>query len=76
MVHILSHAEYHADCLTERQKTVAILLAQGLTYDQVAARLALSRHTVHEHVRHIYERLGCSRREHLMLFLVRTGLLK
>lgn len=62
--------------LTERQRTVALLLAEGLTYRQVAARLHLSQHTVHEHVRHIYERAGCATRSQLVLFLVRGGLLK
>ncbi len=58
--------------LTARQVEVACLLADGLTYAQIAARLALSEHTVHEHVRHIYERLG-GRRSHLIAALVRNG---
>jgi DNA-binding CsgD family transcriptional regulator len=64
------------DCLTKQQQQVAILLGQGLTYAEVAERLCLSPHTVHEHLRHIYERLGCSRREQLVILLVRAGLLK
>lgn len=59
--------------LTTRQIEVACLLADGLTYAQIAARLSLSQHTVHEHVRHIYERLG-GRRSRLIATLVRTGL--
>ncbi len=59
--------------LTARQVEVACLLADGLTYAQIAARLALSEHTVHEHVRHIYERLGCGRGR-LIAALVRSGL--
>ena len=65
----------HDDCdepvlLTEQQLRVAILLAKGHTYTQVANQLSLSPHTIPEHVRHIYERLGCSRREQLVLYLV------
>jgi DNA-binding CsgD family transcriptional regulator len=63
-------------CLTRQQQQVAILLGQGLTYAEVAERLYLSPHTVHEHLRHIYERLGCSRREQLVVLLMRAGLLK
>ncbi len=59
--------------LTARQSEVACLLADGLTYAQIAARLALSEHTVHEHVRHIYERLGGGR-SHVIASLIRAGL--
>jgi DNA-binding CsgD family transcriptional regulator len=59
--------------LTTRQIEVACLLADELTYAQIAARLSLSQHTVHEHVRHIYTRLGC-RRNGLIIALVRAGL--
>ncbi len=62
--------------LTERQRNVAILLGQGHTYSEVADLLSISRHTVHEHLRHIYERTGCARRGELALLLVRMGLLK
>lgn len=59
--------------LTTRQIEVACLLADGLTYAQIAARRALSEHTVHEHVRHIYERLGGGRCG-LIAALIRSGL--
>lgn len=62
--------------LTTCQQQVALLLAQGLSYAQVAERLNLSIYTVHEHVRHIYERIGSHQRESLILWLVRAGLLK
>ena len=39
--------------LTDRQREVAILLAQGLTYAEVACHLSLSTHPVHEYSRHI-----------------------
>lgn len=56
--------------LTERQREVARLLAKGLTNAEVAKRLLLSEHTVHEHVRHINEQLGCHRRGQLIALLV------
>ena len=59
--------------LTARQIEVACLLADGLTYAQIAARLALSEHAVHEHVRHIYERLDCGR-SRLIAALIRADL--
>jgi DNA-binding CsgD family transcriptional regulator len=58
--------------LTERQREVARLLAKGLTNAEVAKRLLLSEHTVHEHVRHINEQLGCHRRSQSIALLVRA----
>jgi DNA-binding CsgD family transcriptional regulator len=46
------------DGLTERQAEIFALLRRGASTDQIAARLALSRETVRNHVRHVVERLG------------------
>lgn len=40
--------------LTQRQRQVAQLLADGLTRAEIAARLCISQHTVHAHERHIF----------------------
>jgi DNA-binding NarL/FixJ family response regulator len=43
--------------LSEREKEVLILLADGLSYKMVADRLGLSFHTVNTHTKNIYEKL-------------------
>jgi DNA-binding CsgD family transcriptional regulator len=48
--------------LTGREHEVLALLADGLQTKQVAAVLGISRHTVNDHVRHIYEKLGVRNR--------------
>jgi DNA-binding NarL/FixJ family response regulator len=48
--------------LTERQREVAVLMLGGLTEREIATRLCISYWTVKEHVRHIYETLGCHNR--------------
>ncbi|BFV56533.1 hypothetical protein KCMC57_up16370 [Kitasatospora sp. CMC57] len=48
--------------LTARQLQVAMLVAEGLTNRQIAARLALSEWTVVNHVRQVMRRLGCASR--------------
>jgi DNA-binding NarL/FixJ family response regulator len=56
-------AETSADYgLTERESEVLKLLVEGLTYGEIAARLTLSFHTVHAHVRSIYTKLGVTSR--------------
>lgn len=70
------YAKRLVGALTERQKEVACLLAEGLTKAEVAERLFRSEHTMHEHVRHIYERPDCRRRAQLIALVVRSGICK
>jgi LuxR family transcriptional regulator, maltose regulon positive regulatory protein len=51
------------------------LVADGLTDGEVAARLVLSRHTVHRHLQNAYARLGCSSRAAAVAEASRLGLL-
>lgn len=62
------------DELTQRQREVGSYLADGLTRAAIAQRLSLSIHTVHEHERHIFEKLGCRCRSHVAAVVVRAGL--
>ncbi|GHE84063.1 hypothetical protein GCM10014715_45080 [Streptomyces spiralis] len=48
--------------LTPRQVQVALLVGEGLTNRQIAARLDLSEWTVVNHVRQVMRRLGCTSR--------------
>jgi len=50
--------------LTDAERAVADLVAQGLTNKQTAKRMLMSRHTVDYHLRSLYRKLGvCSRVE-------------
>jgi two-component system NarL family response regulator len=44
--------------LSDREREVLQGLAAGYSYKEVASRLVLSAHTVHTHVKHIYEKLN------------------
>jgi ATP/maltotriose-dependent transcriptional regulator MalT len=48
--------------LTPRELEVLRLVSQGLTDNEIADRLVLSRHTVHRHLQNAYTRLGCGTR--------------
>lgn len=48
--------------LTTREREVLRLLAEGLTDQQIAERLVISRRTVHTHLNSIYGKLGVSTR--------------
>jgi len=48
--------------LSAREHQVLELLEEGLTYKEVAARLTVSRHTVHTHIKRIYDKLHANSR--------------
>ncbi|MEJ2264737.1 MAG: response regulator transcription factor [Anaerolineales bacterium] len=54
--------------ITQRELEVLGLVAEGLTNDQIAQRLHLSKRTVEAHLTHIYNKLNvCSRTEAALL---------
>jgi LuxR family transcriptional regulator, maltose regulon positive regulatory protein len=48
--------------LTPREVEILRLVSDGLTDGDIAARLVLSKHTVHRHLQNAYAKLGCSSR--------------
>ena len=48
--------------LTERENAVLALVAQGMTNRDIAEALVISRATVQNHLRHIFEKLGATSR--------------
>lgn len=59
--------------LTERQTEILRLVASGLTYKEVAARLALSDHTVRYHMSEIMEALHLENRSQVIAFAGKQG---
>lgn len=59
--------------LSPRQKQTLRLLLGGDAEKQIAGKLSLSRHTVHEHVKAIYRSLGVSSRGELLAKFLRKG---
>jgi DNA-binding CsgD family transcriptional regulator len=57
------------DLLTPRQQVVARHLASGLSVEEIAAQLFISRHTLRTHLREIYRRLGVRSRHEAVLRL-------
>ena len=58
--------EFKVGGLSDGERQVLRLLAQGLSEKRAAARLSLSYHTVHTHVKHIHKQLGVRSRAELM----------
>jgi predicted ATPase/DNA-binding CsgD family transcriptional regulator len=58
-----------ADRLTKRERQVAELVATGLTNQDIASKLVLSRRTVEGHVEHALTKLGFTSRTQLAVWL-------
>jgi DNA-binding NarL/FixJ family response regulator len=61
--------------LSEREREVLELLAQGLTNAEIAARLSLTRGTVRNYVSAILAKLGVEDRTQAAILAVRYGIL-
>ncbi len=59
--------------LTGGQRRVAELVADGLTNDQIARRLGVSRHTVESHLKQTFVRLGLRSRVELARIVLEGG---
>ncbi|MCX7413008.1 MAG: response regulator transcription factor [Planctomycetia bacterium] len=59
--------------LSEREAEVLALLAQGYLYKEIAAKVGVSYHTIHAHVRHIYEKLHVRSRGQAVALYNRRG---
>lgn len=62
--------------LTDRQREVLALLAEGLTNKEIAQRLALATQTVKNVVTIIYEELGVTNRAGAAAAAVRQGIVQ
>jgi DNA-binding CsgD family transcriptional regulator len=61
--------------LTYREWTVLALLAEGLTNEEIAIALGISKETIKSHIKHSLRRLGCRNRAELVNVGWRTGML-
>jgi DNA-binding CsgD family transcriptional regulator len=62
--------------LTEREREVAVLIAQGKSSRAIADELILSERTIEKHVERIMSKLGCTTRVQIATWVVEKGLLK
>ncbi len=62
------------DLLTEREREILLLVAQGKANKEIAAELVISERTARTHVSNILSKLGFSSRTQAALWAVREGL--
>jgi len=62
--------------LTPREREMLVLVASGLTNDDISERLQLSRHTVKTHVNRAMTKIGVSERAQLVTIAYESGLVQ
>ena len=63
------------ELLTPREQQVLAAIEAGETYKEIALRLAIAAHTVHSHVKNIYEKLQARSRREALTAARRKGLI-
>lgn len=66
------HPQLHT--LTEREREILVLVAEGLSNDEIAARLVVSPATARTHVSRAMVKLGARDRAQLVVFAYQSGL--
>ena len=71
----MSKTEVDGLHLSEREREVLTLLAQGLQLEEIGHRLGSGTETVRTHVRNASDRLGASNRTHAVAIAIRHKLI-
>jgi len=64
------------DGLTQREREILKLIAEGYTNQEIAQKLYISVKTVQTHRAHILEKLGLHDRTELVRYAIRKGLIE
>ncbi|MBB5857799.1 helix-turn-helix transcriptional regulator [Amycolatopsis umgeniensis] len=65
--------ELDGECLTKREREIAVLVGEGLSNRDIAAELVISARTVETHVRHLMTKLGAGNRTQIATWVVATN---
>jgi two-component system, NarL family, nitrate/nitrite response regulator NarL len=71
---LMENSSRGSKTMSEREKEVLALVAEGCTNNEIAVRLSIARGTVRVHLHHIFKKLRVRRRtEAAVKYLIATG---
>lgn len=73
--HIRGHARHHRNSISEREREILCLTAEGLSAHEIGETLNLAESTVKTHLTRIYGKLGVSERAAAVAEALRSGLI-
>ncbi len=62
------------DPISEREKEILVAICQGLSNQEIADQLFISKHTVDKHRANILEKTGCKNTAALVVYALRNGI--
>ena len=71
-----AHRPPAVEPLTEREREVVCLVAQGLSNDEIAENLGVGERTVRTHISNILGKLHLANRTQVALYALRAGLVR
>lgn len=76
VIHEFQDESIHDDfVLSQREKDIVKCIEEGLTYKEISLRLGISSHTVHTHIKNIYEKLQAKDRGEALIKARKTGII-
>jgi len=64
------------DPLSEREKEILMAICRGLSNQEIADELFISKRTVDKHRANILEKTGCKNTAALVVYAIRTGIVE
>jgi len=61
--------------LSHREKEMILEIENGLSYKEIAAKLQVSPHTVHAHIRNIYKKLQANNKQTALIKARKKGII-
>ncbi len=69
-----SHIDADTDPLSQREREILVAICRGLSNQEIAEQLFISKRTVDKHRANILEKSGCKNTASLVVYAIRSGL--
>jgi DNA-binding NarL/FixJ family response regulator len=76
LIDLTQNKKINPNELTDREKEVAILICEGLSYKQIAAKLEISTRTVEDHKKNILRKIGATKVAGVVRYSINKGWVK